>query len=254
MDYGFIITRHVNSVKTNKYWNLCIKLIRTLYPYRKIIIIDDNSNKEFIKADFEYANVEIIQSEFPGRGELLPYYYYLKYNWFENAVILHDSVFIHKKIAFNKINHQVLPLWHFNYDKENIHNILRIASELKNSYKITSLLANNDINILGMNESNNFACCFGVQSFIKRSFLLRIESKYGISNLIYHVKNRSDRCALERIMGLLFYLEYPVLIKNKSLLGNILTNGNWGYSFEQYQNEIRKKKPIKCIVKVWTGR
>ena len=40
--FGFIITRHVNSVKTNNYWNHCVKLIRTFYPLRKIIIIDDN--------------------------------------------------------------------------------------------------------------------------------------------------------------------------------------------------------------------
>ena len=37
--YGFIITRHVNSEKTNKYWNKCVKCIRTFYPLKKIIII-----------------------------------------------------------------------------------------------------------------------------------------------------------------------------------------------------------------------
>ena len=29
-NYGFIITRHVNSEKTNKYWNQTVKLIRDL--------------------------------------------------------------------------------------------------------------------------------------------------------------------------------------------------------------------------------
>ena len=38
-NYGFIIIRHVNSVKTNKYWNQSVKLIRTIYPNKKIIII-----------------------------------------------------------------------------------------------------------------------------------------------------------------------------------------------------------------------
>ena len=58
--YGFIITRHVNSELTNKYWNQSVKLIRTLYPLRKIVIIDDNSNQEFVKADFNYKNIEIV--------------------------------------------------------------------------------------------------------------------------------------------------------------------------------------------------
>ena len=48
MTYGFIITRHVNSEQTNKYWNHNIKLIRTHYPFKKIIIIANiptNCNK-----------------------------------------------------------------------------------------------------------------------------------------------------------------------------------------------------------------
>jgi hypothetical protein len=72
-DFGFIITRHVNSEKTNKYWNNCVKCIKRLYPLKKIIIIDDNSNYNYVKSDFNYNNVEIIQSEYPGRGELFPY-------------------------------------------------------------------------------------------------------------------------------------------------------------------------------------
>jgi hypothetical protein len=98
MSFGFIITRHVNSEQTNKYWNQNVKLIRSLYPLKKIIIIDDNSTQSFVKADFEYKNLEIIQSEYPKRGELLPFIYYLKYKWFDNAVIIHDSTFIHKRI------------------------------------------------------------------------------------------------------------------------------------------------------------
>jgi hypothetical protein len=69
MDYGFILTRHVNSEVTNKYWNQSVKLIRTHYPLRKIIIIDDNSNYKFVKADHDYQNLEVIQSEFTKRGE-----------------------------------------------------------------------------------------------------------------------------------------------------------------------------------------
>jgi hypothetical protein len=38
-NYGFIISRHVNSEQTNQYWNQCVKLIRTYYPLKKIVII-----------------------------------------------------------------------------------------------------------------------------------------------------------------------------------------------------------------------
>ena len=55
--YGFIITRHVNSEKTNNYWNNNVKLLRGLYPSSKIVIIDDNSNYDYVKAEFEYKNI-----------------------------------------------------------------------------------------------------------------------------------------------------------------------------------------------------
>jgi hypothetical protein len=73
--YGFIIIRHVNSIKTNKYWNHCVKLIRTIYPLRQIIIIDDNSNQNYVSSEHNYSNITIIQSEYFQRGELLPYIY-----------------------------------------------------------------------------------------------------------------------------------------------------------------------------------
>ena len=38
--FGFIITRHVNSENTNKYWNHCVKCLRTFYPEKKIVIIE----------------------------------------------------------------------------------------------------------------------------------------------------------------------------------------------------------------------
>ena len=98
--FGFIIIRHVNSEKTNKYWNHNIRLIRRFYPFRLIVIIDDNSNYDYVKAEFDYKNIRVVQSEFPGRGELLPYYYFLKYKFFKNAVILHDSVYWDMLIEF----------------------------------------------------------------------------------------------------------------------------------------------------------
>ena len=52
--FGFIMTRHVNSEITNKYWNHSMQLLRKYYPEQKIIIIDDNSIKDFVKTDFEY--------------------------------------------------------------------------------------------------------------------------------------------------------------------------------------------------------
>jgi hypothetical protein len=252
--FGFILTRHVNSEKTNRYWNHSVQLLRRLYPNKQIIIIDDNSNEDFVKADFNYNNTTIIQSEFPGRGEILPYYYFLKNKYFENAVILHDSVFFHKRVRFELLNgEKVVPLWYFNPDKENNARLLEITDSLKNSLDIYNKLSIND-NYLGMPHLK-WAGCFGCQSYINHDFLLQLENKYSISNLVNIVQNRADRCCLERVMGCLFFTENPNLMKRKSLLGNIMTYQKWsGYSYEKYILNLKKGIIPKPVVKVWTGR
>ena len=252
--FGFIITRHVNSEQTNMYWNHSVKLLHTFYPNTKIVIIDDNSNQDLVKADFDYPNVQIIQSEFPGRGELLPYYYYIKNKFFENAVIIHDSVFFHKKINFEKLEHfNVMPLWHFDDDKENADNTIRIARKLKNSHIICDKIKTNEFKLLGMNTDVWYGC-FGCQSFINHNFLLALENKYGITNMISNVLCRKDRCCLERIMGCIFFTDNLKIIHQKSLFGKIQTYIKWGYTFDEYQTNLKKGTILRPVIKVWTGR
>ena len=45
---GFIILRHVNIELTNYYWNYSYDCIRKYYPNNLIMIIDDNSNYEYV--------------------------------------------------------------------------------------------------------------------------------------------------------------------------------------------------------------
>jgi hypothetical protein len=252
--YGFIITRHVNSEKTNKYWNRTIRCIKKFYPFRKIVIIDDNSNLDFVKPEYEYKNVQFIKSEFIGRGELLPYYYFYKHKFFDNAVIIHDSVFFHQRINFDEIKTKVIPLWHFNSDKENIDNTFRLTCVLKNNYDIIKQLTHNEVHVLGLNQNTWFGC-FGGQSYINHDFLSKIQNKYALFNLLDVVKNRSDRCCLERILGIIFFINQTNLYKHKSLLGNIMTYSVWGYSFDEYCNFLEKNKKAHLpLVKVWTGR
>jgi hypothetical protein len=252
--YGFIITRHINSETTNKYWNQSVKLLRTLYPERKIVIIDDNSNQDYLKEDFDYKNIIIVKSEFPGSGEILPYYYYLKHKYFENAVILHDSVFFHKRLNFDMLSgYRVLPLWHFNSDNENLSNTLRITESLNNKHELQNKLLLNH-NIIGLPQSKWYGC-FGSQSYINYNFLLQINNKYNITNLVNTIKNRADRCCLERILGCIFFTESQKLFKIKSIFGDIRNYYKWGgYSFENYEDNLKKGTIPRAVVKVWTGR
>ena len=255
--FGFILTRHVNSESTNRYWNHSVKLIRTLYPRAKIVIIDDNSNQEFVKADFNYKNVEFVKSEFPGRGELLPYYYYIRNKYFENAIILHDSVFIHKRINFEFLRgEKVMPLWIFEQDAENLDNTLSIARNLNYSYDIGKALRVKDMKTLVLEVPRaKWYGCFGCQAYINHGFLVRLEKTYGISSLVDTVKTRPDRCCLERILGCLFSRENPRVGINKGLFGSIFKHyRGFEYSFDAYMADLKQGKVPACAVKVWTGR
>ena len=263
MTFGFIISRHVTSELTNKYWNHCIKQLNALYPLIQIIIIDDNSNQEFVKEEKEdkedkeeYKNITVVQSEFPGRGELLPYYYFYKNKYFDNAVIIHDSTFFQKRCAFNKLEAaqiKVFPLWHFDHDKySNVANTVRIARSLKNGgAKVIEMAQYNVID----RPKEKWSGCFGVQSYINHAFLSSLQIKYNIFNLLQVVHCRVDRCCLERIFAILFTIEYPQINKMKSLLGPISDKKyRWGLTFEKY---IRYKNVNVFnipIIKVWTGR
>lgn len=258
-NFGFILTRHVTSVATNKYWNNSLKLLRTLYPFKRVVIIDDNSDYTYISRTMSNADiyniqyVTIIQSEYVGRGELLPYYYLLKHKYFENAVIIHDSVFFHKRIKFEKLTGQkVVPLWHFNSDRENISNTLFIAVALKNSLRIVNRLKKDNM-VLSM-DVDKWNGCFGVQSYINLSFLEMIESKYNITHLISRIQCRSDRCCLERIMGCIFCMESPQLVWKPSLFGDIMQYQSWGYTYDAYEADLTKGLIPKPVIKVWTGR
>jgi hypothetical protein len=262
MSYGFIVTRHVNSEKTNRYWNHCVKCIRRFYPYRKIVVIDDNSQQEFVKADGEYRNVEFIQSEYPGRGELLPFVYFLRHHWFQKAVIVHDSVFFHKRVAFEKIGDPVIPLWHFDsIHVDNHANNMRIGGALKApGHFVRERLHRSQDAVHSVTHRmdwkglDRWHGCFGVQCYIDYHFLQVVETKYGITNMIGSVTCRADRCSLERIMSVIFLLEHPALLRRKSLLGDIFGYLRFGYSYEEYEADLKAGKVLRPVIKVWTGR
>ena len=201
INYGFIITRHVTDEKTNKYWNRAVLCIRRFYPNKRIVIIDDNSNKQFLKPLVNTRNIILIKSEYCGAGEILPYYYLLKYKFFDYALILHDSVFIHKKINMDSIckQYDVMPLWHFDGDQLDSDYRNDFLKYVKNRELLLTKMKNNGL--INFNNNNKWFGCFGVQMIISYKFLHKIQEKYAFLNLITKIKTRRDRMCLERIIG-----------------------------------------------------
>ena len=231
---GFIILRHVNSEITNKYWIYCYQCIRKYYSENMILIIDDNSNYEYVSNE-NLSNTMIIQSEYPQRGELLPYYYYLRIRLFETAVILHDSVFINQYIDFKVDTYKML--WDFQHNP--------IFDQPEDQMKMINVF--NDIDLLNFyNNKTLWTGCFGSMTIINYEFLCSINQKYDLSKLLEHVLTRYNRCSFERVFAcILQKQEY----KKNVLLGDILNYIPWGITYNQIENY--RHLPI---IKVWTGR
>jgi len=244
--FGFIILRHVNSSDSNKYWKECYRCIRVLYD-DPIVIIDDNSDPEFLTSDMDITlvNCKIIQSEFPKRGELLPYYYLYKHSLFQKAVILHDSTFIQRKIDFH-INQPIRFLLHF-YPNEYYsgESLLNTVLEEETEERKLELCA--------MYDLYNWNGCFGVQSIIDLSFLHTLEKKYHFFKLLHFIDSRDSRMCLERFFGFICTLECRYLIKCPSFFGELdeyleSHNMDKNNNYELYENF---KPPI---YKVFSGR
>ena len=235
MNTGFIILRHVNSDITNKYWIESYNCIRKLYPENAIVIIDDNSNYDYI-TNITVHNTTIINSEYKGCGELLPYYYYSLNKWFDQAVIIHDSVFIKKMIDFSVDKCKIL--WSFEHWYDNMQMEIYLISLLDNNAELINFYNNKEL----------WKGCFGGMSIISHDYLKFVNDKYNFSKLLEHVRTREYRCYFERVISTILQCNHNHY--NKFLLGDIHNYCNWGYTFDQYITE-----PLDLpIIKVWTGR
>jgi hypothetical protein len=236
---GFIILRHVNSEMTNNYWKESYNKIREFYPNSKIVIIDDNSDYKYIDEENKLINCDIIKSAYPKRGELLPYYYYYKNKFFNKAVIIHDSVFIQKRIDFSD-NNDMKFLWCF-------YNRMYQGGEYKYGLHLLNKLNNKESLIDIYNKNPEWLGCFGAMSVINHDFLKNIVEKYNLFNIIDDITCRDHRCCLERVLAVICYAE---LKKTESYFGVIFKYIKWGFNFENYKKYILQKD----IIKVWTGR
>jgi hypothetical protein len=226
----------VNNSNTSIYWKKSYESIRHYYPENAIMIIDDNSKYEFINPDDESSltNTFIVKSEYPGRGELLPYIYYHNHNFCDIAVFIHDSVFINSPIELSCRTYKFL--WNFTEQ-------CAIRDTNENNIKFLSVF--NDDELIDFYNSECWHGCFGAMAIIRHSFLEKIYETYDLLKLTNVINNRSHRHAFERVIACIFQKKEPA----ECLLGHIWKYCKWGGTLKNI-----KMYSHLPIIKVWTGR
>jgi hypothetical protein len=218
--FGFIMIRYVKCSETNKSWIRCYESIRKFYNV-PIVIIDDNSNMNYV-SNHPTINCKIISSEFPRRGELLPYYYYIQHKFFKRAVVIHDSMEIVKYYNYNNIaNYKNFSrLFSFGPSAYSI-DIMNFEEMSKYINHGQSLF---EYHIKNMSKLNG---CFGICYVIDHDFLIHINNKYNIANLVNYINTRKKRQCLERFFSCLFeYEKINTFETRKDLFGSILCKQN----------------------------
>jgi hypothetical protein len=246
--YVFVILRHLRTTRDNDLWISSYNSIRRFYT-NKIIIIDDNSSINTV--DGKLINTDIIKSEFNGAGEILPYYYFLKYKWADTMIFLHDSMFINRPFRDTELDTKFKFHWHFKQNGwDDYRKINNFISMLTNNQELTAFATDPDTIWQG---------CFGGTSVSDLSTVQYIEEEYGLfTNLTLTIKTRKDRETFERILGIVLYYEGLVDNTNCSNFGDIVAYpgafDSENNNAETAANIIRQKNYNTAVLKVWRGR
>lgn len=246
---GFIILRHVNNRLTDYYWKEAYVSIRRFYPDVPVIIVDDSSDRKYVREDIILTNCTVIYDyEHKGCAESLPYSYFYRLRPFERAVIIHDSVFLQRKLDLTWDGEKGIQfLWsipHY-YDQaisKEIHELINVLPEEERE-GLRSLY----------HAKGEWTGAFGVMSIVKWDWLKEIVDRYGPFDRWFPLlTNREYRSAMERVFGLLAYHHNPSGVV-PPMLGGIQQYIRWGITFTEY---ITNEK-VYCeypVMKVWSGR
>ena len=241
---GFIVLRHVNSARTNEYWIESCRRIRRHYPTNKILVIDDDSDREHLK-ETQLDNVRVIESEYPRRAEMLPYYYYLHNREFDRAVILNDSAFLNAPLAIPDVPHCALWSAPENYADQ----AMSLPKKAFGPERVAALSA--------MAVTDGWRSCFACMAAITHDCLKDLNDRYPLDLFLQPLWDsrcpaRTARMHFEQTMGCMLQSIVPC---PRSLFGDI---HDWckmeGVEYGGIAFEDLKAHPTPPLVKVWTGR
>jgi len=249
---GAVILRHVSSSQTDLYWKRAYHAIRQFHPDWPILIVDDSSDRRFLREDILLTNCTVLYDyEQKGRGELLPYWYVHRLRPFQRAIILHDSTFLQAPVKCElDVSRQegIQFLWsipHF-FDDALQSQIQELIDALPDSDRET-------VRSMYHHTKADWTGAFGVMSIVDLDWLDEVVQRYDLfDRWLPLLKNREYRCALERVFGVVAYHHRRTRVR-PPLFGGIQQYIRWGVTFSDLL--LREEEYAGYpIMKVWSGR
>ena len=231
-NYVFVVLRKVSKSMENSdtVWQECYKSIRKFYN-NKIIIIDNNSDNDTLTTSVHLENCEIINNKYYETRLFAPFHFLINFD-FNRAIILHDGCIFQNFVDFSKFKN-VKFIWHFD---------MKIYDDVNNINNQLNLLTNND-DLQNVFRKSNFTGCMGCCLAIEKEFLMHIEHKHKISNLVNIINNQESAIAFERTISIICFSLYPNLINDLSFEGEI-KKMVWGYRYKHFVDNV---KVFKCV-------
>jgi len=238
--YVFVILRNIKQASDNDLWLSAYHSIRDHYT-NKIVIIDDNSSINTVNG--KLVNTDIIESEYRGAGELLPYVYFHREKWADTMIFIHDSMVLYRPFTESELNHEVAFHWHFTETN---------PDTVKRSVALLSSMTTDQDILDFASDPNEWIGCFGGTCIIDSSIAELMETKYGIQKLAQYIRTRKQREIVERIIGIILSYEKNVV----SNFGNIIDYPSKfeAKSLRASTSIVSEAQYNTAIIKMWRGR
>lgn len=214
-NFCFIIPSYCNSDLHGLQLKRCINSIRKHHD-NKIFIIDDYSSFNINLYISNFNNIEILKSQIKGAGDMVTYYNFTKIDGFENAVIIQDSMTLECRLDNINDNKTIQNIWHFTNHRLHWHKIKEPNTEYnkKNNIKVHDDLVIDCINnMIKKNDFKNWikdiyfqkekwSGNIGCQSIVNKEFLIKLNDKTDIVNILLNMNNNRLRRVAESVFPL----------------------------------------------------
>jgi hypothetical protein len=258
---GYYIMTHIRDPVDAFCLERCINSIRLHDKNYNIVVVNDKSPLQdmFNKIKNAHANDQkiqfIVNTQYPGAGEIYPYWFNTQNRLFDVFVTLHDSMLLKRAIPGEVWEgHKCSFLWYFPKFQQMRH----ITDSLTNICENLSC-GKQILNMYG--QPNLWVGCFGSSMLIRQEFLDVLFSKYELDKLMNYIKNRTHRETCERIFGIIICSELGRdVVKNSSLNKNIfdypkayyIKNNHATLTYNEFVSKYKDYKGF--MLKVWRGR